>query len=620
MVFEIIKSAVNRTAEKVRSFVNGIFPPERKESNFAKLVENANEKALQKPLKNIDNAKEDSKTSLNIESNEDSKDTPAKKYKKRFNKASQIMADSVKALNVDDKGVSMEFSAPVALEDVFMPDVVEIELVEGGKSVKAKRKVVGDKVGYYFQNTDGKETYLELPENSGEFKVSIQNDQLLNLTPEEVEKRLEEEEELIKKHVAENTKRDLYALGEIVTEDKPEIKSSKKIPSKTKRTPSRNREFSESTPVPSPDSSLSGSYAPTDELPPSSELLDPVTLHEADGKPLEAFTPLQARGKEVRLSTSESPTGQPLYINYPEDPELKKKPVEYFVFFHGMHGSIDVGISKLGLVEKIEQLRMSGVNAVLVIPQSSSYADRTQWDYFLNQKNADGMFSYCEKLVNGGNEDTTEKNTSQKNINLISFSGGYRAVSAILRKSSYASRVNQISMIDSIYEDGKFSTASVLAEFVKKGGKLFAVTSSKEKNKSTTAGAEAVRSEMRRIGADLRLFNETKTDLGHWQSAVNFLMPQMLTIAGISTPEQLDQNEKFVKGSDHFNNEVVLRDGAYQRFRQAMEVAEKKHGLRLYVFSSYRSHAEQQIIWNRKIASVTEKRRKKGLSLDIASI
>jgi len=59
------------------------------------------------------------------------------------------------------------------------------------------------------------------------------------------------------------------------------------------------------------------------------------------------------------------------------------------------------------------------------------------------------------------------------------------------------------------------------------------------------------------------------------------------------TTSEVDPNEAFVKGEDHFGHEVILRKSAMNAFKNAMKIAEGK-GMRLSVTSSYRSFKSQE--------------------------
>lgn len=56
---------------------------------------------------------------------------------------------------------------------------------------------------------------------------------------------------------------------------------------------------------------------------------------------------------------------------------------------------------------------------------------------------------------------------------------------------------------------------------------------------------------------------------------------------------EVDPNEPFVKDTDHFGGEVILRKSAMKAFKNAMKIAEGK-GMRLKVTSSYRSFKSQE--------------------------
>ncbi|MFA6306094.1 MAG: D-alanyl-D-alanine carboxypeptidase family protein [Candidatus Gracilibacteria bacterium] len=59
---------------------------------------------------------------------------------------------------------------------------------------------------------------------------------------------------------------------------------------------------------------------------------------------------------------------------------------------------------------------------------------------------------------------------------------------------------------------------------------------------------------------------------------------------------EIDPDEPFVRGEDHFGNTVILRESAMKAFEKAMEVAEET-GVKLKVSSSYRSFEAQRKLY-----------------------
>jgi len=70
-------------------------------------------------------------------------------------------------------------------------------------------------------------------------------------------------------------------------------------------------------------------------------------------------------------------------------------------------------------------------------------------------------------------------------------------------------------------------------------------------------------------------------------------VPENAPSSNSETISEVDPNEPFVRGEDHFGGKVILRKSAMKAFKNAMRIAEGK-GMRLKVTSSYRDFKSQE--------------------------
>lgn len=247
----------------------------------------------------------------------------------------------------------------------------------------------------------------------------------------------------------------------------------------------------------------------------TSKKIDPSKVIKEIFEP--EIIPGNLAGKETFLTSKNSPTGKPLYINTPTNPELRRRPQELIVFFPGDGQTIKKALKRLPILSRVEKLRRQGRNATLVIAGLDTDEDKRddRWDYF---KSEDQPF---DKIVSY----LSAQNINPREIDFISYSGGYRAVAAILKSTKHYDQIASIDMLDSIFADSDDPIIQELLTYLQKGGKVRAITSAKSKKVGQKVRA-AVKTMQRRL-KDKSLkgnFKITHTNLSHSQSAKEYFL------------------------------------------------------------------------------------------------
>ncbi len=213
------------------------------------------------------------------------------------------------------------------------------------------------------------------------------------------------------------------------------------------------------------------------------------------------------KSKLEKIEASSSPTGFPVYIDYPNDPALKSKPPKYILYLHGDH----LPYNKTGglATQYVENLRSEGQNAILIFPEADPDPKKKRnksWESF-NKKPSplDKIIAHCKKP------------TGEGTVEAISFSGGYRALGYILKNSSQ--KFSKITMLDSTYKG--FDIENQLINYSKNGGKLTLIT---QKDEASVTNQTARNIENK--GKSVKLI---KTNSGHSGVNLGFLQNKIQT-------------------------------------------------------------------------------------------
>ena len=246
------------------------------------------------------------------------------------------------------------------------------------------------------------------------------------------------------------------------------------------------------------------------------------------------------------LSAKDSPTGMPLYIDYPTNPELKRKEPKYLTYFHGDGGSIK---NRKDILAHVKKLREGGINAILLLPEY----DRTQktdnrWDYFKKQPSPfDNLVEYMERATGSGA------------FNIVSFSGGYRAVAGILRNTKYTNKIHSVSMLDGTFPDSDDPIEKALIAYGNQGGKVRLVT-----RRSTRGQYEnrTILTAQRIVQATKGRAEHIQTLLSHSSVNKNYLFSSLCFAAGVE-PTMLAENNNpdpsdFAKLSRYIINQTQI--------------------------------------------------------------
>ena len=177
----------------------------------------------------------------------------------------------------------------------------------------------------------------------------------------------------------------------------------------------------------------------------------------------------------LKFKAAKSPTGQPLQMNtpnYERYPDLQAQPPRYIVFLKG-DGQGD-HLNSLGTLDRVRELRREGHNIVVVAPAlnpDEQVSRDDKWDYFKeNPELFDKMMNFCKTQAEDTNSDTPR-------IDLLSYSGGYRAVASFLQSPEHSASIRSITALDSTFLDSDDPFVEEAIKFVKNGGHLQAITS-----------------------------------------------------------------------------------------------------------------------------------------------
>ena len=172
------------------------------------------------------------------------------------------------------------------------------------------------------------------------------------------------------------------------------------------------------------------------------------------------------------IETSYNGKSFPTYIDYPKNPG--NKPVEYLTYLHGDGSNLDN--SKAKVLSYVNSLRAQGRNIVLIMPEADRKGTRAaSWDW-LNQQPSpfDKIIAHAKTKAGEGK------------LNVVSFSGGYRALNHI--KANSNQQINEITMLDSSYPRSK----DTLKYYADKNTKVTLITGEGDQSVQTNQTASSL--------------------------------------------------------------------------------------------------------------------------------
>lgn len=526
---------LQETAEK--SLLETPIPEEMAETNFGKLVKESDKKHKEKRKAKRSTKKSPKKTAE--KKVEEKAEEKKEKEVSKVEKAAEHLASAGKRIEVKEDGeveIDLDLTKLVkedqdrekdmGLEEIFQPDVrecqvkIEEEDPDTGdkKTVMEKivmRRTIDGRIGYYYED-NGKDVYLVLPKK-GTASIKIPKEKLLKLSQKEVVQKMKEEATEVARQEAEKMA-DKIGTSEVETPPKPRTRAYSGGGRTTPRTPRRSSGSGGRTRGYHKSPSYSGS--------PSS--MAPMSALENYNLPAKIKSPMNVKAEGITMTQNQSPTGMPLYMNISKHPEVRKAPPHYIVMFPGDGSSIGTTLSTFHIFQRLEKLRRAGINAILLIPDhnpNTSVKRDDKWDYFKDKP------ALIDKMM-----ETAAQAAGKpiQDINLMSYSGGYRAVAAFLGKSKYSGQVKSISMLDSTFADQDDPIIEELTKYVQRGGQVRATTS-----KPTTTLGRQTRNGVSKIQERLRghknsgNFQVEHTSLSHRGSAKKGFWPHMLLAAGV---------------------------------------------------------------------------------------
>ena len=342
------------------------------------------------------------------------------------------------------------------LTEVLTPDVKSCNLKiyetndKGEREVKDEkvvfRGIEDGKVNYFFKDKEGKNIPVSLP-LAGGAELTINPDQLENKSRAEVLA-------LMKEELVETSKKALKKSMDVAADSLFEVPAS----SGGSGGVSTSRSFA-AGPSYSPRASPSvdvGGYRPAETV--RNTVINTARNYEAVKGNLDNVT--------EEVAAKESPTGRPLLMNYSRNPELKQREPHYIMCLHGDYGNAKSFMNEI--LQDADKLRRSGINAVIVSLEYAGVKDQMNSSWNFLKGKVDGLFGYCFEKFGKGKFD------------LVSFSGGYRAVETILKETKDLSQINTVSMLDSTYDWKGINDA--LEDYVKAGGNVMAFTATERPN------------------------------------------------------------------------------------------------------------------------------------------
>ncbi|MCX6735149.1 MAG: M15 family metallopeptidase [Candidatus Peregrinibacteria bacterium] len=340
------------------------------------------------------------------------------------------------------------------LTEVLTPDVKSCNLkiyetnAKGDREVKDEkvvfRGIEDGKVNYFFKDKSGKNIPVELPLTGGA-ELTISPDQLENKSRAEVLELMKEE---LVKTSQKALSKSMDAAADSLFEVPASGGSGGVRPSRSFAGPSYSPSASPSVDV--------GGYKPAETV--RNTVINSAKNYEAVKGDLDNVT--------EEVAAKESPTGKPLLMNYSRNPELKQREPHYIMCIHGDYGNAKSFMNET--LEDADKLRRAGVNAVVVSLEYAGVKDQMNSSWNFLKGKVDGLFGYCFEKFGKGKFD------------LVSFSGGYRAVETILKETKDLSQINTVSMLDSTYDWKGINDA--LENYVKAGGNVMAFTATERPN------------------------------------------------------------------------------------------------------------------------------------------
>jgi hypothetical protein len=183
---------------------------------------------------------------------------------------------------------------------------------------------------------------------------------------------------------------------------------------------------------------------------------------------------------ETTLTAQESPTGEPIYLNYSQNPELKSKPPHYIMFFGGNGRTLNDTLEQSQIKDKVEKMQRSGINAVLVVPapkgNERDHQTTARWSHITSQ-----TFREIENHL-------TAKGLPESKWNFIAWSGGYKGLGN-MTSGVNSSKISSITMLDATYNDSH--TLNTIAHHANKGVLVQAFTQGNAEAK-TNIGATSL--------------------------------------------------------------------------------------------------------------------------------
>ena len=159
--------------------------------------------------------------------------------------------------------------------------------------------------------------------------------------------------------------------------------------------------------------------------------------------------PHPARNKGMQLDDAFYPlrphySGNQVKIFIPKG-FLPKKFVDLVFFFHGWYSSAEDAERAFDLTR---QFAASGINAVLVLPETARYAP----DSFAGKLEERGGFErFAKDLLEGLASKRHVGKASPGRIILACHSGGYRAVAKVLEQGDLRSHVEEVYLFDALF-------------------------------------------------------------------------------------------------------------------------------------------------------------------------
>lgn len=480
------------------------------------------------------------------------------------------------------------------LTEVLTPDVKSCNLKiyetndKGEREVKDEkvvfRGIEDGKVNYFFKDKDGKNIPVSLP-LAGGAELTINPDQLENKSRAEVLA-------LMKEELVETSKKALKKSMDVAADSLFEVPAN-----------SSPRSFAGGpsySPSASPSVDVRGSM-PAETV--RNTVVNSVKNYEAVKGDLDNVT--------EEVADKESPTGRPLLINYSRNPELKQREPHYIMCLHGDYGNAKSFMNEtLGDADK---LRRSGVNAVVVSLEYAGVKDHMNSSWNFLKGKVDGLFGYCFEKFGKGKFD------------LVSFSGGYRAVETILKETKDLSQINTVSMLDSTYDWQGINNA--LENYVKAGGNVMAFTATDRPNqgakkidkflqqaaksgdvkgsfkhlhKSGSHGSAAFMGEALAFAGGVK--NENPSELarsGEVLRAKDRILKYPISSEALALIQTFSPKDEFVRfTNDAGNKNFQLRETPYKCFQLARQYAQAD-GFDIRISSGYRSVGTQSAAFAR---------------------